>query len=282
MIGLFLTQLALAGTASDDLVHMVVDEIYGKDVPDQAVCIERPELPEPFAADIVAIGVMRGAVGCELMGVMVNSAFKKPEVAAAAAIDDGAWKKASASEKATWMLQWTNSVQLAFKQFDVSGAMPSSKPIGSSTAVTVTYWERTEDDYVARHATGVYTWDSKGELSDLSVEGPRYRYSFGANAYRLNGQNGDAIHGALTQQGKTLKNCAKDAWKKDLTFHGSTRMQFQISGTKASQIALVAEDDSGTGVERCYSAALKKITFPDSVDGTVVWSFVHTRKLLAD
>ena len=224
---------------------------------------------------------MRGAVGCELLGVMVNGAYKKPEVAAAAAIGD-AWSGARSSERAKWLLQWTNTVHLAFKQFDIMGESPTSVATGSGYSVTAKYWERTDQDYVARQATGTFSYDKKGNLTEESVTGPRFRYTFGAREYRLNGLNGDAIHSALTQQGRTLKRCAKEAWKKDLTLEGRTRLQFNLSGGNASQIALVAEDDTGTGIERCYSAALKKIEFPAQLNGTVVWSFNLTRVRIED
>ena len=273
----WLTQLTLAAPASDDLVHMVVDELYGKDIPEEAVCIERPNLPAPFAEDLVVVGVMRGAVGCELLGVMVNGSYKPADVAASAAIAPKSWKGARQSERAQWLLQWTNTIHLAFKQFDIMGTSPTSVATGSGYDVTATYWERTDQDYVARNATGVFRYDRNGVLVGSEVTGPAYRYSFSAREYRLNGLNGDAIHQSLTQQGRTLKRCANDAWKKDLTLEGRTRMQFRLSQGKASQIALVAEDDSGTGIERCYSAALKKIDFPAEISGTVVWSFSLTR-----
>ena len=282
MISLLLAQLATAAPVTDELVYVVVNEIYGKEVSEKAVCIERPALPAPFASDIVAIGVMRGEIGCQLLGVMVDGGFKKPEAAAAAAINDDSWTSARSSERATWMQQWTTNVHLAFKQFDIFGTSPTSSATGGGYSVTATYWERDEIDWIARHATGTFRFDGDGILLDESSAGPRYKSTFSAREYRLNGLNGDAIHHAMTQQGRSLVRCALEAFKTDLQFEGRTRIQFNLSGGKASQIALVAQDDKGTGIERCYSRALIKINFPTSLDGTVVWAFNVARKELVE
>jgi hypothetical protein len=282
MISMLLTQLAMAAPVTDELVHVVVDELQGKDVPEKAVCIERPSLPAPFATDLVAIGIMEGDLGCQLMGVMVDGSFKKPEIAAAAAIDEQSWSSARSSERATWMQQWTTTVHLVFKQFDMFGTSPTSSASGSAYQVQATYWERDEQDWTARHASGSFRYDGDGKLLDESVEGPRFKSTFSAREYRLNGLNGDAIHHAMTQQGRSLVGCAMDAFKTDLQFEGRTRMQFTLAGGQASQIALVAQDDKGTGIERCYGRALGKIAFPASLNGTVVWAFNVSRTELAE
>ena len=112
MIPAWLTTTALAA-ATDTEVHAAVEALYGREIPEAAVCVARPDdLPGRFH-DVAAAGVKRGHRGCVLVGVMLDAELLAPEVAARHAVDPEAWQMVDPAQRAQDLLAWTRSVLLA-------------------------------------------------------------------------------------------------------------------------------------------------------------------------
>ena len=276
----FATSSAFAGT-SDDTIYTVIDMVYGKPVPHQAVCIQRDlELPsEGFSEDIVAVGITRPNQGCVLYGVFVDGTYRSADQASQYAIDAQAWSAANTGTRESWLTAFTQQVLLSFDHFSSIDPAPSATTRSGSSTVTATLWRRSDLPKVADHTIATFTFDASPALTDQQTEvSERWQTTLGSTAYRVGSLSEDAIHTALEQQGRTLKRCLDDAWSKDLTISGRHRMQFSLSGGSATGIALVSDDDDGSGIERCYSSALKAVEFPAQLNGTVLWSFSIVRR----
>ena len=283
MITWLIAAALAASPVTDEVVYTVVDTLYGKPVPKEGVCIQRPTLAEPFKQDVVVIGVMRGSIGCQTLGAMWDGSYASKADGLKKGIDPKTWASASQKERGEWSMIYTTNVVLAFEQFDIADPRPRHSAMAGGSLVQATYWTRTRDAWVAKHATSTYEFDRTGALirEDIS-ESTRWKSSFSVQSFRGGSVPDEPIHTALEQQGRTLLKCVGAAWKEDLTITGRTRMQWTLEQGKATQIALVAQDDDGSGIEQCYYRALAEIEFPPELAGRVIWAFNIDRRPLED
>lgn len=282
---LWLALSAAVAAPPDETIHTVIDMVYGKPVPRQAICIRRDiGLPSPgFTEDVVVVGITRPNQGCQLYGAFIDGTYRSPEAALGHAIDSEAWASADTGTRQSWLVAYTDAVLLAFHHRSDQDGPSIGTTRSGQTVVTTTYWRRSELPKVAEHTNGTFTFDPSPALVDASADvTERWQTTLGSTEYRTGNTPADAIHSALEQQGKTLKRCLDEAWTKDVTISGRHRMQFTLAGGSAKGIALVADDDDGSGIERCYSRALKAVAFPTDLSGTVIWSFSVVRRPVSD
>lgn len=268
---------ALAAPTPDAAVIQAVSEAYGKPVPAQAICLEPAELPEPFTGAPVAVGVMRGAAGCRLFGVLVNGVFTPVEEAARTSLGD-AWTQLDANQRSSLLEGWTREVLLAFDVLDESKPV-TSKPARGGAEVRATFWQRTSERHVAQHTDGRFVFDGEGRLqASHRDDGPQWRSSFYVQEQKVQGVSGDQVLEALRAQGQRFTDCVDRFWKVDPTVSGRVQLQWNIQGGKAEKITLVDDGNAHEGLATCYSVALQRIPFPEDWRGRVLWSFSIDRR----
>jgi len=282
----FLALLATAHAAPSDAdIVSLTAEAFGKELPAKAVCIQRDVmLPEAFEGDPIAVGLMHGKAGCRIYGVILKGYFVPIERGALASLNDDVWKAANARKRGELLLAWTNNVLTAFDQFDIRDPRPTHTP-GSNgrTLVETSIWQRTDERHVAQHTRAKYTYANDGALESVDRDnGPKWRSSFTVRESSVEGVSVEAVMASLQTRGRSLAKCMDQAWKENLTLSGRTRFQWTIRSGKATQIALVAEDDDGSGIANCYHRALQSIDFPAELGGRVVWSFNIIRSQLSE
>jgi len=272
---LFLLTAAHANP-SDSEVIALTSEAFGKELPAKAVCIYRDVmLPEVFEGEPIAVGLMHGSQGCRIYGVILKGYFVPVERAAVAAMNDEAWGSANSRKRGEFMLAWTNNVLTAFDQFDIRDPRPThTAGANGRTIVETSFWQRTEKKHVAQHTRAKFTFANDGALEKADRDnGPKWLSTFTVREARVEGVSVEAVMASLQTRGRSLAKCMDQAWKDNLTISGRNRFQWTIRSGKATQIALVAEDDDGSGIANCYHRALQSIDFPAELGGRVVWSF---------
>jgi len=263
------------GPTDADVVALA-GEAFGKKLPEKAVCISRDMmLPQEFEGEPIAVGLMHGSEGCRLFGVILQGYFVEIKKAAPASINDGAWAKASSRKRGELMQAWTTNVMTAFDQFDIGDERPAHKTgANGGVVVETSIWQRTSTKHVAQHTRAKYFYDRDGVLETVDRDtGKKWKSTFTVREFRVEGVSVEAVMASLQTRGRSLAKCMDDGWKDNLTISGRTRFQWTIRGGKATQIALVAEDDDGSGIANCYHRALQSIEFPAEMGGRVVWSF---------
>ena len=272
---IFLASIAF-GAATDPEIVTMTSEAFGKTLPAEAVCINRDMmLPQEFEGEPIAVGLMHGAEGCRLYGVVIKGYFVPFARAALASMNDDAWAKANGRKRGELMLAWTTNVMTAFDQFDISDERPSHTATASGGAVVeASIWQRTTEKHVAQHTRAKFYYANDGSVETVDRDtGDKWKSMFTVREYKVEGVAVEAVMAALQTRGRNLAKCMDEGWKKNLTISGRTRFQWTIRGGEATQIALVAEDDDGSGIANCYHRALQSIEFPAELGGRVVWSF---------
>jgi hypothetical protein len=281
---LMLATVAL-GAPTDSEIVALAGEAFGKTLPEKAVCIAREMyLPGEFEGEPIPVGLMRGAQGCRLFGVVLKGYWVPIERAALASLNDDAWARAHSRKRGELMLAWTTNVMTAFDQFDIRDDRPTYKSTANGgIVVEASIWQRTGDKHVAQHTRGkwFYANDAALETADRA-SGTKWKSSFTVREYKVEGVSVAAVMASLQTRGRSLAKCMDQGWKENLTVSGRTRFQWTIRGGKATQIALVAEDDDGSGLAKCYHRALISIDFPAELGGRVIWSFNIIRSEVLD
>jgi hypothetical protein len=273
-----LAPVALAVDISDDEVVAAVEVLYGKDLPEGAVCIERPgDLPGRFR-DVVVAGVKRGARGCVVVGALIDDKLVEPEAAAAKALDPEAWKLVDDAQRAEDLLAWTDEVLLAFDQpLDKGGAQAR----GGRFVVERAYLHRDSDKAVSARSLGTWTFDAEARLveSDSTPEA-WWRTVLTARPGRLEGIGADVVQQVMTSQGRVITGCFTDHWSRDLTLAGGVQLAWSVTAGKVGDLTLVAEPGKPApeALARCYASAIRKLEFPPEANGTVRWVFVADRR----
>jgi len=284
LITLALLTAANAAPTDSEIVALT-GEAFGKDLPAKAVCIYRDVmLPEEFEGDPIPVGLMHGNEGCRIFGVILKGYFVPVERAALASVNDDAWSAANGRKRGDLLLAWTTNVLVAFDQFDIRDPRPVHTP-GSNgrTRVETSIWQRTHEKHVAKHTRAIFTFANDAALESVDRDqGDSWKSTFTVRESRVEGVSVAAVMSALKTRGRSLAKCMDQAWKENLTISGRTRFQWTIRAGKATQIALVAEDDDGSGIASCYHRALQSIDFPPELGGQVVWSFNIVRNQVLD
>ncbi len=276
MLWSLLLATVAVGAPTDPEIVELAGEAFGKKLPEKAVCINRDMmLPEEFEGEPVAVGLMHGAEGCRIFGVVVKSYWVSLERAALASMNDDAWARANSKKRGEFMQAWTTNVMTAFDQFDIGDPRPTHDATANGGIVVETsIWQRTDKKHVAQHTRARFFYDNDGALETADRDtGPKWKSAFTVREYRVEGVTVEQVMASLKTKGRNLAKCMDAGWKENMTISGRTRFQWTIRGGKATQIALVAEDDDGSGIANCYHRALQSIEFPPELGGTVVWSF---------
>jgi len=272
---LLLVATAQPALAMDKAIVDAVSDVYGKPVPEQAICVGEPvALPNEFRGQPVPVGVKQGHRGCTLIGVMVDGAFNDLETAAWLSIDAKAWKKLSAGKRGGLLAEWTTGVLLAFDQVDET-VKPSAAARGDGGFETrATFWQRVDERYVTRHTQGVFYFNKDGllETADREAGTEDFKTGFFIKKYSLKGQLSDAeVVGALETKGRRFTACFEEQWSGDYHLDGRIRLQWTVRDGKATQLAVA--DEIYPDLAKCYARVVRELEFPKDRGATIIWSF---------
>lgn len=270
----FLSVVMAHATPSDALVE-AASSAYGKPVPSVALCVKDTHLEglEPFQV----IGVTQRRAGCTLLGVWAHEAWLEPSQAAPALLAD-AWTKASPAEKSARIGAWTQEVFLAFDQ-------PLHTPLtgqaqGRNWSVAATYLKRRDATGGSLQMEGSFLFSDTLSLvkSPVAEEGTAFTTRLLLNPYHSKDASVETVRAALHSKGKAFQDCFDAAWEGDLAIDGPVRVQWSIASGKASAVGVVATDEAHPELNRCYASVLRRVAFPESLTGTMVWSFTADRR----
>jgi hypothetical protein len=275
-----LTAVALAQTPADP-IQANVDRIYGKAVPKEAICVERPELGAPFTGAPAVVGVRRGVRGCVLLGVAVGEQWLEPGAALGGSIDRAAWDALDAAGRQAAWLKWTDEVLLAFDQPSADGL--AQVTVDAKKKVTVVdrrYMRR--DDKAGRSADAVSKWTF--DNTTLAQTGApteqvlaREDVSLFQRADKLDGVSDAVVGAAIESKGLTIRKCFTHAWEDDLSLDGRVRLEWNVTGGKAAGMVIVTEEDTNEALAQCYARSINSAAFAADAKGSVRWVFGVTR-----
>lgn len=272
----WMTTLALAQAPTDEAIQAHVDRIYGKPVPKEALCIERPALAAPFQGSPTPVAVRRGMRGCVLLGVAIGDQWYDPAAALPAAVDRAAWDALTADAREEQWLVWVDEVLLAFAQPSEDGlaqVTPDAKR--GVTVVDRRYWRRAEEAGRSADVVGKWTFDRAlsvvGSTEQVLAEHDVTLYQ---RADKVEGVEESVVDGAITSTGLLIRKCFSEAWEADLGLTGRVRLEWTLDGGKIGSIAILAEEDTNDELAGCFARAVKyHAKWPAGVRGQVRWVF---------
>lgn len=276
MIATLAVAVAAAQPITQGDAHRAINELYGSEVPSEAVCAKPTDLPTLFKASTAAVGVKRGAEGCKLAGVVVDGKVFKPEDAAEAAIDGEAWASAEDTEKAKAIAKWVDEVLLAFARPDPD--TPRVRRTSRGYDVLRTYVHRTNTKNQTAKSAGSWTFGAKGEqLGHNTEELQRWSSRFFVRPDRLEGVEKEVVVDALTSYGRVIKDCYHEAWTRNPALQGRIRLEWTIANGEATDLSVIGGDSPDMELAKCYARAVRSIQFPDDASGDVRWVFAVER-----
>ncbi len=256
--------------------HQAVEALYGKSIPEAAVCAAAP-LPDAYSG-AVPVAVKRGSRGCVLIGVLHDDRIVLTDAALPAAIGAKAWADADAGARTQWLEGWATGVWLAFVQLEGEVEV---KAQATGAVVTATALHRTDRSGGSARSALTWTVGEDAMLTDESTQtGDSWTTQFFINPKEVSGLSTETLTAALETRGKLLKDCFNSAWERDLTTAGQVLLKWEVAEAKAADLAQVA-----TGAEpvdhrlaRCYAHTIRGIEFPDGTAGHVKMAFSAVRK----
>ncbi len=276
MVVWWMNVIALGAPAQPE-VHSSVEALYGREIPEAAVCIGDPtDLPGRFD-DATAVGVRRGARGCVLVGVWIDGELIPPEGAATVALDEEAWQMVDAQQRASDLQAWTHGILLAFDQPVDEG---TQRAIKGGFVVEQGYLHRADAAGVTTDSQGTWRFDASAALTEQSSAPDRHHKTvLSVRPDRLTGDlTSEIVEAALFEKGRAIKDCFVEAWEQDLTLDGRVRFAWSVSEGKVSDLSVI-EDARPLSMDlaRCYATSVRKLAFPEDLTGGVRWVFATTR-----
>jgi hypothetical protein len=269
--------------APDQPVWDAVDAVYGKPVPHSSVCVARPTVAEPLHGAPIAVATKRGALGCVLVGVMVDGAWYEPGAALPHALDPAAFAALDAAGREKVLLDWTDHVLLAFQQ-PHGLAVVTADPKTKSTLVDRQYFRR--DDQPAHSVDAVSKWTYGPDLvATAAVEQVQSRIAttLFLRPNKVEGLDTAAVDAALTSKGLVIRQCFTDAWNRDLSLDGKVVLDWAVADGKVGTISVVNEagpPDLGKPpkpadpeLAKCYANAIRSAAYPAGSKGAVSYVF---------
>ena len=266
---------------TDAEIHAAAEGLYGRTLPEGAVCAGRPTaLPERFEAS-VAVGVRRGHRGCVLVGVMIDERLEAIEEAAAAAVDAGAWDGLTAEDQAADLLAWTQQILLAF---DTATGPGTAARTATGFEVSLPFLRRNEASGGTTAHEGTWSFDATAGLTDEALTpGARFTTTLTVRDDRLTGNlSADLVQATLQQKGQVIKDCFNDAWADDLALSGRTMFTWTVAGGEVDALTVIEEEGLRIDLAKCYASALRRLEFPEEAAGTVRWVFAVGRSEVTD
>lgn len=256
-----LTLAAFAEAPDDDAVRAALSKAKGKEVPAKFVCIERPELAEPFVAPVTAAAIKVKGKGCVLQGVFVDDRFLPALEALPAAVGTN-WPTLKGEERANVLSTWTRSVLDAFVQSD-------GKVITEGDRVTHPVLRRSGESMVGERAVLVYTFGADGKASVETSETARTHTKLVLRTVAAKGVSKEQVTQGISTVGKLFERCFQAAWQSDLSMNERTRMGWDIVDGKATGVKVRQQFDGR--LTQCYANVLSRATF--EADGTAEVEF---------
>jgi hypothetical protein len=277
--------LATLALAQDpDPIQQNVDRVYGKAVPKEAVCVERPELTAPFLGTTV-VAVRRGLRGCVLLGVMVGETWYEPGAALPAAVDRAAWDGLDAATRESRWLEWVDEVLLAFDQ-PVAGGLAQVTVDAKKKVTVIDRRYRRHEDSAGRSADAVTKWtfDNATLLVTTSAEQvlSREDVSLFQRAEKVEGMAEATVDEAIRSKGKTIRTCFTKAWEADLALSGRVRLEWSVADGKVVEVAVLADEKTNDTLAACYGRAIRSAAYPAGTSGSVRWVFGIDRTAASD
>lgn len=264
MTPLLLLATAYADAPDDEAVAALASQAFGRALPAKYLCIERPQLPEAVGGDPVPVGVKVKNTGCVLKGVVVEGKWLEPENALIAAVPG--WAGLGADARGEVALAWVREVLLAFEQ-------PLSAGTWDGEAVTVdAAWRVPKPQHAAEGSLRI-RFAKAGTTSREIIESKTYQTRLLTSPNRVRGLDEAEVTAGLQSMGKLLQECVRQAWADDLTVAGTSRLRWNITGGKTTDVQSVAWGSSE--LLRCYSGALHRIAWQN--DGAVDYTIAISR-----
>jgi len=271
---LSLPSLALAQPSVED-VQPLVSEAYGKAVPPQAICIASP--PSDTFPGWAAIGVTQRRAGCRLLLLTKDGVSYSPEEASTTLKNDE-WADLSQDEQSARLRAWSHELLMAFDH-PLDHASGAASRRQGQWSVPLTFVQRVDSPGGTLYTETVYTFDDALRLTTAPRdEGLAFFTRLLSNPYRTQGIDREIVRASLYTKGKSIQACFDEAWQRDLELSGPVRIQMTIAGGSANALGVVAEDNSDEALGQCYVRVLRRVTFPESVEGTIIWSFTADRR----
>lgn len=259
-------------------VQPLVSQVYGKAVPEQAVCIASPARRE--LEGWAAVGVTQRRAGCRLLLLVKDGTHHSPEEGSTL-LKDEQWEALTEDEQAERLRVWTHEVLLAFDH-PLEHASEPARRKGNGWSVPVTFVQRVDRTGGTLYTETEYTFDATLRLTDAPRDdGLSFDTRLLSNPYRMQGLDGELVREALYTKGRALQACFDEAWERDLELSGPVRIQMTIAGGSANALGVVAEDNSDEALGQCYVRVLRRIAFPQSLEGTFIWSFTADRRTVS-
>lgn len=265
------------GEVTDVQIKAAIDALYGRDIPQKALCVERPTLPEPIGT-VVAVATKRGERGCVLVGVMVGADLQEPQVALAKVIPPAVFAKLPTQERVDLLLAWTDQVLLAFDtpSETVPGTASSTK---STSTVTRRFLRRSERDLGIDDITARYSYNAALEPTVTETVHAKWQTNFFSRPVHLEGVDEQTVLTALATKGQRIAECFGNLWASDPTAAGRVVFEWTVASGKVD--ALTVESSPSEPVNgplaACYGRYIADTAWPPEANGRVRWSFAATR-----
>ncbi|MBX2801742.1 MAG: hypothetical protein KTR31_28950 [Myxococcales bacterium] len=276
MIALLLSGLAAFAAPTDEEVKGMVEAVYDRTLPMEAMCITRPELPAAFR-EVVVAGVRRGALGCSVVGVVTKDKLRKA-TSATAAIKASAWEELSAQERADHLKAYTEQVLLAFAQVQDDSSQARAR--GEGFEVTSTYIHRVKKSGYTALSEGRWRFDANGKVEEKSETPQRYwRTKLSVRPAKVTGTlTTDMVASTVNQRGAVVKRCFTRAWEKDPTLRGRVQLTWTVQEGKSANLGVIDNDSPPEELANCYAwRAVNQLEWPAEERGTVQFVFAVSR-----
>lgn len=269
-----------AGAPTEIAIRAELDRVYGKHVPDAAVCLERSSLEAPFRTHVTVVGVRQGQRGCVLFGVMVDNVWFDPAQALPAAVDRAAWDTLPTADRTARIVRWTDDVLLAFDH--PSAEVPATvAPAGKGFTVERRLLRRADRMGGVTDLTERSTFDAglvrtsathqiHGESTSLLVTRPE----------TVTGLSQAVVEQALTSRGVPIRGCFTKLWEADPTLEGRVVLSWTVTAGKVDPVAVVQTPGEvpNEALASCYAAQIRAATWPPEANGTATWVFWVERR----
>lgn len=247
---LFFFAPALADVPDDGAVQALASKAIGKDVPARFLCIERPDLGEPFSGDPVPVGIKVKNQGCKLRGIIVAGTWQQPETALITAVPG--WAALSSDARGEAAVKWSRDVLLAFEQ-----------PVGAvewnGSAVTARVASRIPKPQHAAESDTKLTFDAAGALTREDTNTSTYQTDMTVRVHSTRGLTEDQLLAGMQSKGLLFEECIRAAWADDLTIQGRTRLSWDIKDGKGSNVTVRGWGE--TPLLGCYSGVIQRLEF---------------------
>jgi hypothetical protein len=277
MFALFLAVAFAADPAhppEDVAAKKAADAALGKDIPWAAFCFAEVKVGE--AAAVRLVGIRKRETGCEPAGVLVAGAWVPVEAALPAVLGADVWKALPTTKKDEVARAWVDGALLGFAHPSGSATVAHA---GGRTQVSRTYLRRDGEAGRAADAKTTFDFDASGVLVGKAETVTRtWQTTLFVQRIAVSGIAEDVAQVGTESSGAAIRSCWQDVWEFDRTVSGNTRLEWTVSGGKASKVTIVDPPTMPESVVTCIGNALQRTSWPPEAAGTVRYLFSLDRR----